>query len=477
MKSPNKIRERDMDSEFLLSLKSGIASEDAARLLADYLRRDDTIDMSQIPKEYTDYIKALISSGISDSGFTAITEDLLDDNLKNLLNRVRTSLDNSDQDDDTRDALISDLQALVTAQQSQITSLINQLEVLRTQIINFGSDVSLQAKIDTAIEQSLARVESGVYSYGNRLLTVENDIKQIKNTFNDKTTIQLSDLNPDLQEKINSISTFDTRIYNLAVTGMIKGEVKPGQWLRYNSSINGVVNSADMIIRAAVCYNETELAAEQARNTEQIITVYDSRLYTRYDDNGTYAYDYTSLANNEHNDKFIFDINSEMLLYVINNGGLTKMSNNSLMIKRIGVETKIIELGAGESIKVDREGNLEKLPISVQIKDTVEDSRTLGQYINSEGIITVMNDIDSYTLYNDADIDVEVKVLIPNFIESTSFSANDYEAIKDELKAYVDSQVTSGIPVDVDLSEVENRITAIEKELYNSSRELKVGDE
>ena len=49
MKSPNKIRERDMDDDFLLSLRSGIDSSEARELLTEYLRRDEVINAGQLP--------------------------------------------------------------------------------------------------------------------------------------------------------------------------------------------------------------------------------------------------------------------------------------------------------------------------------------------------------------------------------------------------------------------------------------------
>ena len=49
MKSPNKIRERDMDDDFLLSLKTGVDLVDARKLLLDYLRRDEVISAGQLP--------------------------------------------------------------------------------------------------------------------------------------------------------------------------------------------------------------------------------------------------------------------------------------------------------------------------------------------------------------------------------------------------------------------------------------------
>ena len=476
MKSPNKIRERDMDSEFLLSLKSGIDSAEASKILADYIRKDESINMTQIPAEYTEYVKALIANSGGGSGITTVTEDSLDDNLKSILTRVKELLTNPTQPGSGGSSEeIAALRQTIDEQQNQINSLNTQLESLRTQMLNYGSDVSLQNKIDQAIDEALAKVESGVESYGNRLVSVENDIKQIKNTFNNKVAIQMSDLNADLQEKINSISSYDIRISSLAENSVIKGQVNPGQWLRYSNNTNGVVTSAEMVIRAAVCHNEEEFEAEKLKKTEKIITSYDSKLYTCYGEDDDY--DEAPMNTDTYNDRFVYDTRSEMLVYVIQNGNLIKMSNNSLMVRRIGVEIKLIELGPGEHVEVVRDGNFDKLPVVVQVKDTAEGSRTFGQYINSEGIITVVNESESFTVYNDSDTETQVKVLIPNFIKSTdtSTSSSEYDEIKSELKEYIDAYIASGVQADVDLTSIEDRLTAVETELRDGLI-LRVGD-
>ena len=57
--------------------------------------------------------------------------------------------------------------------------------------------------------------------------------------------------------------------------------------------------------------------------------------------------------------------------------------------------------------------DLYSMQIKVLVKDTMSGSRTINKYINAEGVCTLAyNSKNSITLYNDADAQLDFKIII-----------------------------------------------------------------
>ena len=64
MRTVNKIKERDMDPSFIMSLISDAQSLDVTALLGNYLRKDDKILRTSLPTEYVNEVSEEIIFGL-----------------------------------------------------------------------------------------------------------------------------------------------------------------------------------------------------------------------------------------------------------------------------------------------------------------------------------------------------------------------------------------------------------------------------
>lgn len=94
MRSTNKIRERDMDPGFLLSLINNVQSIDVVSLLDGYIKKGDELPRSSLPKDYVNAINDAILKLQTDVAYIKenyrkksdpITMDDLDENLRKIL--------------------------------------------------------------------------------------------------------------------------------------------------------------------------------------------------------------------------------------------------------------------------------------------------------------------------------------------------------------------------------------------------------
>ena len=129
------------------------------------------------------------------------------------------------------------------------------------------------------------------------------------------------------------------------------------------------------------------------------------------------------------NDKvFICNIDTENIQFVVLDdkfiefagGGMTGGSGAG-----VTVTMKSFEIPLNQSVEVERLNNLRKVPPTILIKDKLADSRTYGQYINSEGFVTVSNTTSSFTIYNDSPYILEVVAIMMNSAPGTADSTDD----------------------------------------------------
>ena len=523
-----------MDADFLLSLRTGIPIEE---LMDIYMRKGEIINISQIPEEYTEYIRRLISG----MGLRIVTENNLDSNLRFWLEQlkglfktpetngplyigdgqqifidIQTSLANSEENvlvnDDNNvlvnndnsvlvnnnvsyitmpimadyphtkgtvdDELVNSLILMNEIQQSQIDALRSQVESLSMQQSSGGSSsgssgLSLQQQIDAAVQEAIQGLNIGNSNLENRLSVIEMDINQIRNTFDNNNTVYEENLDYGLRQKIDSISTFSDRIDDIDNNYLRKGTMKDGQWIKCQSASYNVVNGSDMIISAVVCTSEEDLEAEQNIKTEQIIAVYNGTLY-EYDSDDDRYFSY-NLMTDRYEGQFVYDTKAEAIVYVIYNKHFVKVANQGFTLKRTNMDIRTIQLEAGDSIEIERMNNFDKIPATVLIEDTVSGSRTEGEYINSEGIITVVNKTNSFVLYNDSEDDANLKVFIPNMASNNSSGDDepvDINQLKTELRDYIDGRILNNSNrIAVNENSIENINNSI-IELRNTVTEL-----
>jgi len=203
-----------------------------------------------------------------------------------------------------------------------------------------------------------------------------------------------------------------------------KGSIVEGQLLKCINSKDGIVDSAPMMIRAAVVNSTDELEDEKSRGTGKIFTT--SGVLYKYNASSKQYEDVNVLDDVQYNNVFIYDTKMKMLRYVTDTGTLLSVYNDSkdvsadesgLLMGTPGdfyMDMKNLKIEPGKKIEIERLENFNRFPVSVLVRDAVEGSRTENEYINSEGIVTVANKSNSVVLYNDSSDTVDVRVLIPN---------------------------------------------------------------
>lgn len=239
MRSVNKIRERDIDPDFLLSLMSDVQSVNVTELLNSYLKKNETLPRSSLPKDYVDEITEALNAltqEISDikrdyrKKSDPITIDDLDVDLQNIFKAMSYFLQHVKTKDDTtpviayseageRIIVIVDNSGKeynvvipVMYETDDSTSSIDKLK-LQSQIDTLSLRISSLTTTINTLKKQLSMIRSG------------NSWESITGVNIDISNINLDDIaNESTQELLKGMSAQSAQIKNLEDTlGKIQG--------------------------------------------------------------------------------------------------------------------------------------------------------------------------------------------------------------------------------------------------------------
>lgn len=457
MKSPNKIRERDMDVDFLLSLKSGTNVEDARILLADYLRRDEVINAGQLPIQDIKSLLGLDDNSDLESLLHALMMTILklvnqkDDSLytisveKNGVVYTIKAIDKNGQEhdiiayNDKKYVIVTDDQGIDheviidndDSNDVDITELTNQILELQALVANLqaqvnniesggGSGSGSSTNYDNEIEQ--LRLEN--IELSSRINTYENTVRELERKMAlVESNLGLTELKVDetmlcqtIIDRLNKVDTLETSVNNFQNTFVRRGSMKEGQTLYSLSNEMAIAQGRDAIVYATICVDNAEVEQAKTQKKEFIINIDNKTSYEYDEENDEYDED-AFTAKHKNDNVLIFDMDTETIRFVVINeefvefaSGVTGGGSGG----GVSVTTKTFEIPLNQSVDVNRMNNLRKVPPIVLIKDKLAESRTYGQYINSEGYVTISNSASSFTIYNDSPYILEVMAIIVN---------------------------------------------------------------
>lgn len=148
---------------------------------------------------------------------------------------------------------------------------------------------------------------------------------------------------------------------------------------------------------------EQEIVGDEVKDdTDQIAQTEEDKILTlKYRQQEGYA----SLP--QCRNSFILDDDKRTIVAYIDGDGTI----NSFFAKGGGYKNEDIDLEAGVSAEYPRENALTRTPVTVYVLDQDEGSKTIGMWINSEGVATVAYSESSFTLYNNSKKKQTFKIL------------------------------------------------------------------
>lgn len=481
MKSPNKIRERDMDSDFLLSLRSGMDSIEVSRLLTEYLRRDEVINAGQLPindikrllgldKEDLDTLMHTFVSVIlkligeeQSKGFKVSIQKnnstyvikVIDDkgkehdvivyndsawNINGVLgvlvdeNGTPTSVlvddengvqhevlvNSSDSDSYANEniiRMISDLQTQVTNLQSKV----NQLESNGGGDSSSGGDSALYENIINEMNLKNAELSNRIDNYELVIRELQRRLSVLESVRDNGDTITETRLSQDIIDKLNKVDKIQSTVDTLDNKYLQVGRMSEGQVIHCVYG-NSIVGGRDLVIYATICVDGDEVAQAESEKRKLIINVSSGMSYEYDSENDEYD-ELPFLGDHKNDNVFICNVDTEDIQFVVLDDKFIEFAGGGIAGGSgagITVTMKSFEIPMNQSVEVERLNNLRKVPPTILIKDKLADSRTYGQYINSEGFVTVSNTTSSFTIYNDSPYILEVIAIMMNSAPGTT---------------------------------------------------------
>lgn len=502
MRSVNKIRERDMDPSFLLSLINNAQSIDVVSLLNGYMKKGDELPRASLPQDYVSAVNEAILALQEDVAYIKenyrkksdpISMDDLDDNLRNILTALSFFVYHIKAKDDAvpiitfadsgeRIIIVTDtegneyeviipimydetgsgggglneidkarLQNQIDTLDNSVTKLNHSIDTLQRQInsikdtagttlsgdvtINLGdldidnvddktiqqllTAIVSQASRITALENTIAELQGSSSSSGSLSLSgIDSQIKRCQTDISDlqdkiSQKVQYSDLVYDLQDRFNVLSNIVTRIENVETNKMNKPVLDETGYVYYSAEEGNLLRSRSPILKAAVCENAEEVIAAQSNNEKFILNLQTGQGF-EYDPDKR-AYDMVQVSKNAfYNNLLIFNTQTEVIDYLVFEGAIVRLDSlrsSNEVVNSARLSVKKIDIAAGSSEYVERFNNMKKFPPIVLVRDSEMSSRTVGNYINSEGIITISHEENGFRLYNDYSLGLEVLVM------------------------------------------------------------------
>ena len=218
MRKPYKIQERDMDSDFLMALRTGMHSQDLMETLAQYVKRGDVIDQNMIPSNYTNYLLNLIPSAISTEIFRTkeepITEQDLSQEFKNSLDSIRSYI--SSQQEGKRNNFI--MQANVNGSVKKVYVRVG--DSLKTVYFKVRSTEDTIMSRFTYLQENIEILLSAIGILNDRLNNMKQDttIVELINEIMQSTIEQLRDENSGLSNRVGILESKISTLENQVVT-------------------------------------------------------------------------------------------------------------------------------------------------------------------------------------------------------------------------------------------------------------------
>lgn len=271
------------------------------------------------------------------------------------------------------------------------TGLNTKIANLNTRLTNDESDIN-QLKID------VSNNKTSIGNLSNQLSTFKTNVNSSIANINNKNGIQDGRLT-SLENKINSLNTQLNGSGGSSSSGSIKSQINS-----IKSDINTINNTTIPSINnlANNAYNKALSAVNTINNT---INPKLTNLTTQLN---SVESDVDSISD-AINNTIISKINT-------NTTNITNNTNAINALKKVikpNIQDKTINAGGNTTINYDSTMDLYSMQIKVLVKDTMSGSRTINKYINAEGVCTLAyNSKNSITLYNDADAQLNFKIIV-----------------------------------------------------------------
>ena len=253
MKSVNKIKERDMDPEFLLSLINNTKTLDIAELLSSYVRKDEVIPVSSLSSEYVSNVENSLkelresiadikeqyrkmSVPISTDDFDSSTSDILSA-ITYFLRHVKVHDDAtpiiSTSPEGDRIIIITDsdgseynvvipftydtesgfsaidkqrLEIQITTLQNQVSNLASTVNVLKQKVL--GSSTSTDYSIDSVDDTTSSYLMSVISSQEDRISLLESKLTKLQKG---KDDVSINDITDQLEQHDNDITALNMK--------------------------------------------------------------------------------------------------------------------------------------------------------------------------------------------------------------------------------------------------------------------------
>jgi len=492
VKSVNKIRARDLDSDFLLDIYGSKTAGQLQTLLSGYLKKTDRVNRNSLPEDYVNDIDNQIKAVQGDIADikdeyrkkdVAINLSDLDQNVVDIINglsyfiqNVRTDRGNTlvaetstgqraikvrDNTGEEHIVILPDtyyersdeavslqlmadrvrqLQLRFTVLEETIKAVIKRLDGLPAPTIDTslpyypgGGDsmilppydtqgtVTSSLSISSDYETLINEVSDFLYGDGSSSLSfINNKIGRLQTSVTNlegkvSSGIKRTSLESSVQNDLNRISEFATRIGNLEITKMTEPTLdKSGYFYCNRSSDNSTISLRTPVIRALLCYDNSSVTSAISTMEPYIIDCTQGIVYNYNSTTNTYLS--KSLSESTlYDNLFVMDVTTNIIEYIIIDGTLAKLNNGKNSATNIGassISTRTVTIASNNSERIGRVNNLKKYPPTVLVYDNDITSRTNGSYINNEGVITISHNTDSFVVYNDSDKTIEVLIIM-----------------------------------------------------------------
>ena len=335
-----------------------------------YRRNMDAIEYEDLDPELKKKIDSIQNNP---GGGATIPQSILDDieNLKLSYNKTTST---------------------ITELNSKIENLHNEGQAIRDNVITINSD--LLRRINENSNEIQALKNNPILS-----LTVEQ-IDKLNNV------ISKVDIINSVTEKIDKLQ-LDLNQLKLNIDE-VNNTGWPGSSIYLSES--RLLKSRNNLYYWNITFSKSELDSKLEKKEEPYI--YDSEnkhlyiLVPKEDNPSKHEYkEEIHPFRDQFNGVFIYD-ESNSKLYYSDNGTLVAISSSNKKEKLF----KDVEILGDNNINVLIPGTF-NADISTLILDEEDGSRTKGQYINSEGIVTAAYDENQITLYNDSEAKIKVRII------------------------------------------------------------------
>ena len=337
------------------------------------------------------------------------------------------------------------LEAQINNLQNQVNNLTSTVNALKRQMsgvgtatavnsysVNLGSlDLSIiendtvrellsaiisQASKISKLEDSLYALTEGnddisLNMISSRLAQCEYAIDSLES--NSSRRIQMSDLNTELQQKINTITDIERRTALVENNKMNVPVLKQSGYLYFSTEEGQTLKSRPPIIKATLCETSEDIVTAQSNKEKFIINLQTGEGYQFNSVNK--AYDIIQIEKNpEYEFSLFLNTETETVDHFVLNGTLMKINSSRNLAAFIGstnITVKRVNVVSGSNYRTERLNNLKKFPPLILVYDFEENSRTAGQYINAEGVVTVSHDAEGFTVYNDSLYELELLIM------------------------------------------------------------------